>query len=173
STNFMVGPRAASPLAPERPRESLRASGVHRHLLALFTQPLVLHDAIDGRIQGEVSAELHVLTRVDDRPELANQDAAGVYRLAGVHLHAPPLPGRVAPVSRRSLSLFMSPFAVPSKNRIRTLLPFCKGLAVPAPSTPTLFLFSEVQHPPVLLLPENLTNDFRARENRPPHFGFA
>src|SRR5262244_1778294 len=51
STNFMVGPRAASPLAPERPRESLRASGVHRHLLALFTKPLVLHDAIDGRIQ--------------------------------------------------------------------------------------------------------------------------
>src|SRR5262249_6979337 len=119
------------------------------------------------------SAELHVLSRVDHRAELADQDAAGVNRLAGVDLHTSPLAGGVAPVPRRPLSLLMSHFAAPSSNRNRSHLHFCKGMAMPAPSSPTLLLLSEVQPTPMLPLCQNLTNHLRAGEYRAPHFGFA
>src|SRR5580698_10329889 len=65
------------------PRAGGGGSGlsVDRDLALRARAPLVLHDAVDEREQGEVLAHPHISARVDRRADLANEDAAGRHLL--------------------------------------------------------------------------------------------
>src|SRR5690606_10655912 len=66
-----------------------------------------LHRAVDQREQGVVAAEADARTRMELGAALADDDVAGLDRLAAVHLHAEVLRVGVAAVARGTYALFM------------------------------------------------------------------
>src|SRR5262249_12625902 len=85
-----------------RARNGSRActrSGINRDLLLRVGLPLVLHDAIHERKQGEVPAGATVLARVNRRADLAHEDVARANRSAVEDLDAPALRVGIAPIA--------------------------------------------------------------------------
>src|SRR5207253_10976061 len=80
-------------------RHGLDRFGEHRNCLALMAGPRETDDAVDQREQGMVAPHANVGPRKDRGAALAEQDRAGVDRLAGPRLHPEPLPDTVASVA--------------------------------------------------------------------------
>src|SRR5579859_7655570 len=77
------------------------------HAAAVLADALVLHVAGDKREQRVVAAEADARARRDPGSALADDDGAGVDRLAGVDLHPEHLRVRVATVAGRAASLLV------------------------------------------------------------------
>src|SRR5205814_2123730 len=93
------------------PRTSLRLRarlrGENVHVRAVVRLLLVLHLALDHRVDGEVAAHADPAARMHLRADLPHEDVAGHDALAAEHLHPAVLPRRIAAIARRPLSLLV------------------------------------------------------------------
>jgi hypothetical protein len=87
----------------------------HTDSLALFVQAIELYHTIDFGENRIVAAHPDVLSRMNARPELPDNDIPGTHALAAEHLDSPSLSLAVPPVARASAGFFMRHIATPDQ----------------------------------------------------------
>ena len=81
--------------------------GMHVYFFPRFAETLVLHDAIDERIQCVVASSADIQAGMDLGTPLANDDGPGSNNLPGVPLHTKPLRITVPTILRTSNTLLV------------------------------------------------------------------
>src|SRR5207248_2905721 len=100
-------PAACRSTAARALRLGLRLGGLDVHVDAIAASLLVLHGALDDRVEREIATHLDAASRMHPATDLADEDVPRHDGLPAEHLDAPVLPRRVSPVARGALTFFV------------------------------------------------------------------